>query len=198
MKVEIIDDEWWILSEKQYHHKLVKTTTPKMPSTTTSNMPLLLSHVCPRKEIVNLDISDLAVLPVTVLHPEQDHKIILSSGKKPSYDFPELTIKMQGNSTPWLKMELRTHHKGHTVNYYGEESLSSIAEHDPLLSKTLNEIVRLEIIVDEGVVLVRGKGFVSKVSNHRINKQKLGLFSTFGNDDCYDNDDDIGKNVHSF
>ena len=192
MNVEIIDnegenivDEWWILSENQNHHKPVKTTTPKMPLT-------LCNH---------LNISDLAVFPVTVSHPDQYHEIILSSGKKPSYDLPELTIKMQGNSTPWLKMELQTHHRGHTVlwrgHYYGEESLSSIAEHDTSLSKTLNEIVRLNIIVDEGVVLVRGKGFVSKVFNHRINKQTLGLFSEFGYD-CADNDDDIGKIVRSF
>ena len=187
MNVEIIDnegenivDEWWILSEKQNHHKPVKTTTPKMPLT-------LCNH---------LNISDLAVFPVTVSHPDQYHEIILSSGKNSSYDLPELTVKMQGNSTPWLKMELQTHHRGHTVHYYGENSLSSIAEHDPSLSKTLNEIVRLNIIVDEGVVLVRGKGFVSKVFNHRINKQTLGLFSAFG-DDCDDNDDDLGKIVHS-
>ena len=48
-------------------------------------------------------------------------------------------------------------------------------------AKRVNEngTIKLKIMIDDGVVIVRGNGFIAEIYHHSITKQSLGQFSAY-------------------
>ena len=135
------------------------------------------------------------------------------------FDLPCLTIEVGPTSTPWaiwLSIKLETNHTNHTVHMYtvGEGSFEKISskidseyshcvpEQDTLMDSmgSYGIPLTMNIIVDDGIVLIRGECFVAVVYDHTINKTTLSKFSAGRAYDpglLYTDDNNSGIIVHN-
>ena len=214
MKVEIInlDNESWISKPE----KQIQNTAHMMPSRLEMIQPPMtnITGYIEGIKLIEPDISNFAAFPVTITKLAQHYLLALWSLNR-MFFLPCLTIEVGPTSTPWsiwLSIKLETNHTNHTVHMYtvGEGSFEKISsnihdeysrclpEKDTLMDSmgSYGIPLTMNIIVDDGIVMIRGKCFVAVVYDHTINKTTLGIFSA-GSAYDYKDDNNSGKIVHN-